>query len=192
MNSRIHEAENRTSLPKFVDADGKDVPYWDHKAKQIFLYNPQPPYDQDWSGWGPRLSVDYAVTSHTVLHAGGAITTIVPNLWQDNFVTGALPLATSLFANALPNVPLPFQNTVVPVNLPPPYTTAGKLLFPGGDATHVAPNTVVDLQRYQDDLKALTPGNQVQLLTMTGLRQEFPQRLHRELHRWRRPRFSRR
>ena len=76
MNSRIHEAENRTSLPKFVDANGKDVPYWDHKAKQIFLYNPQPPYDQDWSGWGPRLSVDYAVTSHTVLHAGGAITII--------------------------------------------------------------------------------------------------------------------
>ena len=35
------------------------------------------------------LSVDYDVNSHTVLHAGGAITTILPNLWQDNFVTGA-------------------------------------------------------------------------------------------------------
>jgi Carboxypeptidase regulatory-like domain len=173
VNSRIHEAENRTSLPKFVGADGKDVPYWDRNAKQIFLYNPQPPYDQDWSGWGPRLSVDYAVTSHTVLHAGGAITSIVPNLWQDNFVTGALPLATSLYASALPNVPLPFQNTAVPVNLPPPYTTAGQLLFPKGDASHVAPNTVVDLQRYQDDLKALTPGNQVQLLSMTGFAKNF-------------------
>ncbi len=173
MNSRIHEAHNRTSVPKFVDADGKDVPYYDHKAKQIFLFNPQPPYDQDWGGWGPRLSVDYALTSHTVLHAGGAITSIVPNLWQDNFVTGALPLATSLFANALPNVPLPFQNSVVPVNLPPPFTTAGQPLFPGGDATHVAPNTVVDLQRYQNDLKALTPGNQVQLLSMTGFARDF-------------------
>ncbi len=121
VNSRIHEAENRTSLPKFVGADGKDVPYWDHSAKQIFLYNPQPPYDQDWNGWGPRLSVDYALTSHTVLHAGGAITTILPNLWQDNFLTGALPLATSLYVSALPNVPLPFQNVAVPVNLPPPY-----------------------------------------------------------------------
>ena len=173
VNSRIHEAHNRTSVPKFVDADGKDVPYYDHKAKQIFLFNPQPPYDQDWGGWGPRLSVDYALTSHTVLHAGGAITSIVPNLWQDNFVTGALPLATSLFANALPNVPLPFQNSVVPVNLPPPFTTAGQPLFPGGDATHVAPNTVVDLQRYQNDLKALTPGNQVQLLSMTGFAKDF-------------------
>ncbi len=125
MNSRIHEAGNRTSLPKFIDANGKDVPYSDHAAKQIFLYNPQPPYDQDWNGWGPRLSVDYNVKGHTVLHAGGAITTILPNLWQDNFVTGSLPLATSLYANALPNVPLPFRNEFVPINLPQPYTTRG-------------------------------------------------------------------
>ncbi len=115
VSSRIHEAENRTSLPKFIDANGNDVPYSDHKAKQIFLYNPQPPYDQDWNGWGPRLSVDYAVTSHTVLHAGGSITTMLPNLWQDNFITGGIPLATSLYANALPGVPLPFQNRFVPV-----------------------------------------------------------------------------
>jgi hypothetical protein len=173
VNSRIHEAENRTSVPKFVGADGKDVPYWDHSAKQIFLYNPQPPYDQDWNGWGPRLSVDYAATGHTVLHAGGAITTILPNLWQDNFLTGAIPLATSLYASALPNVPLPFQNVSVPVNLPPPYTTGGQLLFPGNDASHVAPNTEVDLQRYQNDLTALTPGNQVQLLSMIGFAKDF-------------------
>jgi hypothetical protein len=173
VNSRIHEAENRTSLPKFIDANGNDVPYSDHKAKQIFLYNPQPPYDQDWNGWGPRVSADYAVTSHTMLHAGGAITTIVPNLWQDNFITGGIPLATSLFASALPNAPLPFQNKFVPINLPQPYTTAGQLLFPNGDASHVAPNTQVDLQRYQDDLRALTPGNQVQLLTMIGFAKNF-------------------
>ena len=173
VNSRIHEAENRTSLPKFIGADGKDVPYWDHSAKQIFLYNPQPPYDQDWKGWGPRLSLDYALTSHTVLHAGGAITTILPNLWQDNFLTGAIPLATSLYVSALPNVPLPFQNVAVPVNLPPPYTIGGELLFPGGDASHVPPNTEVDLQRYQNDLTALTPGNQVQLLSMAGLAKNF-------------------
>src|SRR5262249_15994544 len=98
---------------------------------------------------------------------------IVPNLWQDNFVTGALPLATGLFANALPNAPLPFQNTAVPVTLPAPYTTAGQPLFPGGDADHVAPNTVVDLTPYQEELKALTPGNQVQLLSMNGFAKNF-------------------
>ena len=61
----------------------------------------------------------------------------------------------------------------MPVKLPPPYTTSGKPLFPNGDSTHVAPNTQVDLQRYQDDLKALTPGNQVQLINMTGLAKNF-------------------
>ena len=37
----------------------------------------------------------------------------------------------------------------------------------------MAPNTQVDLQRYQDDLRALTPGNQVQLLTMLGFAKDF-------------------
>jgi hypothetical protein len=173
VNSRIHEAERRTSIPRFVGANGEDVPYWDHAAKQIFVYDPQPPYDQDWKGWGPRLSLDYKASNHTVFHAGGAITTIVPNLWQDNFVTGGLPFATSLYVNALPGVPLPFQNTPVPVNLPPPYTTSGQLLFPTGNTTNVPPNTPIDLQRYQADLTALTPGHQLQLLSMSGFAKNF-------------------
>lgn len=172
-NSRIHEAERRTSNVKFIGADGKDAPYWDHRARQIFLYDPQPPYDKDRNGWGPRLGIDFEAARHTVLHAGTAITTILPNLWQDNFLTGALPFATSLFANALPGVPLPFQNSAVQVNLPAPYTTGGQLLFPIGKALGVAPNTQIDLQRYQADLTALTPGNQVQLLLMTGIAKDF-------------------
>jgi hypothetical protein len=173
VNSRIHEAEKRTSVPRFVGADGKDAPYWDHNAKQIFVYDPQPPYDRDWMGWAPRLSIDYRATGHTVLHAGGAITTAVPNLWQDNFMTGGLPFATSLYVNALPGIPLPFQNTPVPVNLPPPYTTSGQLLFPNGKAIGVPSNTPIDLQRYQADLTALTPGHQLQLLSMSGFAKNF-------------------
>jgi len=173
VNSRIHEADRRTSGPRFVDAAGRDAPYWDHSAQQIFLYDPQPPYDQDWKGWGPRLALDYGLGNHTVLHAGGAITTILPNLWQDNFLTGALPFATTLFVNARPGVPIPFQNSAVPVHLPPPYTTAGQLLFPGGDTTGAAPNTEIDLMRYQNDLTALTPGDQLQLLTMAGMAKNF-------------------
>ncbi len=172
-NSRIHEAERRTSLPRFVDANGKDVPYWDHAARQVFLYDPQPPYNQDWNGWGPRVSLDYALASHTVLHAGGAITTILPNLWQDNFLTGGLPFATTLSVNARPGIPVPFQNAVVPVNLPPPYTTGGQPLFPKGGATGAAPNAAIDLVRYQNDLTALTPGHQLQLLSMIGFAKNF-------------------
>jgi hypothetical protein len=172
-NSRIHEAERRTSLPRFVDGNGKDVPYWDHAARQVFLYDPQPPYNQDWNGLGPRVSLDYALASHTVLHAGGAITTILPNLWQDNFLTGGLPFATTLSVNARPGIPVPFQNAVVRVNLPPPYTTGGQPLFPKGGVTGAAPNTAIDLVRYQNDLTALTPGHQLQLLSMIGFAKNF-------------------
>jgi hypothetical protein len=173
INSRIHEGQRRTAIPRFVGADGKDVPYWDHTAKQVFVFDPQPPYDQDWMGWGPRLSIDYAATNNTVLRAGGAITTLVPNLWQDNFLTGGLPFATGLYVSALPGVPLPFQNTAVPVNLPVPYTTSGQPLFPNGTSSGVPPNTVIDLERYQADLTALTPGNQLQLLSIGAFAKNF-------------------
>ena len=173
VNSRIHEAQQRTSGPRFVGADGQPVSYWDHTASQIFIYDPQPPYNQDWSGWGPRLGLDYSVGDHTVLHAGGAITSIVPNLWQDNFLTGSMPFIFTPYVNALPGVPLPFQNAVVPVALPPVYTSAGQLLFPQGRSTVVPPNTQLDLDRFQNDLAALTSGHEPQLLEVEGIAREF-------------------
>src|SRR3984893_2257782 len=87
VNGRIQEATKRTSDPFFFRPDGKPASYGDRSATQRVLINPQPPYNQDWNGWGPRLGIDYDVRKHTVLHAGGSITAIVPNLWQDNFLT---------------------------------------------------------------------------------------------------------
>ena len=75
VNSRIHEQTLRTSLPEFLDANGKPTSYSNHQANMDFVVNPQPPYDKDWNGWGPRVALDYALSDHTVLHAGGAITT---------------------------------------------------------------------------------------------------------------------
>jgi len=173
VNSRIHEAQKRTSGPRFIGADGRPASYWDHSAEQIFVYDPQPPYNQDWSGWGPRLGLDYSVGKNTVIHAGGAITSLVPNLWQDNFLTGSMPFIFTLYVNALPGVPVPFQNAVVPVALPPVYTSAGQLLFPQGRNTVVPPNTQLDLDRFQNDLAALTPGHEPQLLSVEGIAKEF-------------------
>jgi len=173
VNSRIHEAEQRTSNPEFLGPGGRSVPYWDHNAHQIFLYNPQPPYNQDWSGWGPRLAVDHELGEHTVLHAGGAITTIVPNLWQDNFLTGSVPLAFNIFVSALPGTAVPFTNSVQQANLPPAYTLQGQLLFPGGNTHDVPPNTPIDMQRLQTDLTALTPGDELQLLSLPGIAKNF-------------------
>jgi hypothetical protein len=173
VNSRIHEATKRTSLPTFLGADGKPTSYENHAAQQQLVINPQPPYDQDWNGWGPRLALDYGVGKHTVLHAGASITTLLPNLWQDNFLTASIPYAFTLNIYALPGVSVPFQNTFVPVNLPTAYDVQGHPIFATGRTQDVPANTVIDLNRFQSDLAALTPGDQVQLLTVVGLAKNF-------------------
>ncbi|HEV3513082.1 MAG TPA: carboxypeptidase regulatory-like domain-containing protein [Candidatus Sulfotelmatobacter sp.] len=172
VNSRIHEATKRTSLPVFTGADGQPVPYWDRTATQRVIINPQPPYNQDWNGWGPRLALDYAVSKHTVLHAGGSIATLIPNLWQDNFLTAAIPYVFAPTVSAEPGYPVPFQDAFVAVNLPTAYNLQGQPIFPTGRTQDVPANTVFDYARFQADLDALTPGN-VQLLSITGIAKNF-------------------
>ena len=172
VNSRIHEATKRTSLPVFTGPDGKPVGYWDRTANQQVLINPQPPYDQDWNGWGPRLALDYAVGSHTVLHAGGSITTLIPNLWQDNFLTAAIPYVFAPSIYAQPGEPIPFQNAFVPLNLPTAYNIQGQPIFATGRSQDVPANTVFDYARFQSDLNSLAPGN-VQLLNISGIAKNF-------------------
>jgi hypothetical protein len=173
VNTRIKEAKHRTSIAEPIGPDGKPTGFLTPGARQVFLYNPQPVYPMDWNGWGPRASIDYAVGKHTTLHAGGAVTTILPNLWQDNFVTGGFPLVFSPVVTALPGVPVPFNASVVPLTLPAPYTTQGQLLFASGSSADVPANTPVDVQRFQNDLAAVTPGNEIQLFTAAVIDQNF-------------------
>ena len=173
VNSRIHEATKRTSGPFFFGADGKPAGYGDTSATQILLVNPQPPYDMAWNGWGPRLGIDYGIGQHTVLHAGGAVTTLLPNLWQDNFLTAAIPFVFAPTINALPGVAVPFHDTFVPLALPTAYNVQGQPIFATGRTQDVPANTQIDLHRFQDDMDALTPGDQVQLLTVTGMAKNF-------------------
>jgi hypothetical protein len=173
VNSRIHEPTKRTSLPVFVDASGKPAPYWDHTARQLVVVDPQPPYNQDWSGFAPRLSLDYALSTHTVLHAGGSIVTMLPNLWQDNFLTAGIPFDFSAFVSAAPGITVPFSNSFVALALPTPYATDGQPVFPAGTSTSVRPNTVLDIDRFGADVSALTAGGQVQLPTVSGIARNF-------------------
>jgi|HubBroStandDraft_6_1064221.scaffolds.fasta_scaffold01489_6 hypothetical protein len=165
LNSRIKEAKHRTSVVDGVDATGKLTSFYAPGAKAIFLYNPQPIYPLDLNGWGPRLSLDFAASKHTTLHAGAAITTILPNLWLQNYVTGNFPLVFQPLITALPGVPVPFQNAFVPETLPTVYSTRGQPLFASGSA-NVPANTQIDLLRFQNDLAAITPGHEVQLPTV--------------------------
>lgn len=172
VNSRIHEATKRTSLPVFTGANGQPVPYWDRTAMQQVIINPQPPYDQDWNGWGPRLALDYAPTKRTVLHAAGSIATLIPNLWQDNFLTAAIPYVFAPTISAETGYPVAFQDAFIPVNLPIAYNIQGQPIFASGKTQDVPANTVFDYARFQTDLDALTPGN-VQLLNITGIAKNF-------------------
>ena len=172
-NSRIAEAHKRTSLPLIVGQNGETVPFWTPGAREIFVENPQPPYVKDWSGWAPRLSLSYRMTSRTVVHAGGAITTLLTNLWQDNFLTGNIPFLFTPYVTAGPGVEVPFSNSVTHVQLPPVYTPGGQPLFTTGNTADVPPNTQIDIQRFQNDLAALTPGGQVQLLSTFGIARDF-------------------
>jgi hypothetical protein len=68
---------------------------------------------------------------------------------------------------------VPFNAGVVPLTLPAPYTTAGQLLFASGSSANVAANTPIDLQRFQNDLAAVTPGHEVQLFTAGVIDRHF-------------------
>ena len=173
VDSRIHEQTLRTSLPEFVDANGNPTSYWNHQAKMIFVVNPQPPYAKDWNGWGPRLGVDYGISDHTVLHAGGAITTGLMNLWQENYLTASIPYVFNPFITAQPGTAVPFYNTVVTQPLPPAYDVKGNLIFPNGKSTDAQPNTVMNLQQYQDAVAAETPGHQAQLPALSAIASNF-------------------
>jgi len=173
VNSRIHEAKHRTSLAIPVGPDGKPADFLAPGTKQIYVYNPQPPYALDWNGWGPRLSVDYNVAKHPTLHIGRPVTTILPNLWLENYVTGSFPFIFQPFITAQRGFPLNFRGSAAPITLPPVYTTQGNLIFPAGSSSNLPPNLVMDVQRFQNDLAALTPGNQVQLMTAITIDPKF-------------------
>jgi hypothetical protein len=172
-NSRFSEPKDRTSGPVFLGPEGKPARYWDAGVYQHFLVNPEPPYQNDWRGWGPRLALEMRQSEHTVWHVGAAITTRLPNLFQEDFTTGGAPFMIQPTLTAKPGVSVPFQNAVTRFTLPSPYTPSGQLVFSTGRTTDVPPNTVVDVQRYETDLAATTPGHQIQPLTLFGISQDF-------------------
>jgi hypothetical protein len=173
VNSLIHEGDKRTADFEIVNGSGQPAPAWEPGDREIYLVNPKSPYQLDLHGWGPRLSAEWHAADHTVLRAGGGITTILPNLWFDNFLTGGFPFLINPTLTALPGAPVPFADSVTSFQLPPVYTTSGQLAYPTGRTSEVAPNTEIDVPRYQTALSALTPGDQPQPLSIFGMARTF-------------------
>jgi hypothetical protein len=166
-SSRIGEAHDLTGSLTIVSPDGRPTPYWDPAAQGVYRVNLHPPYQMDWDGLGPRISLAWQATDRTSLRAGAAITTLLLNLFQDDYVTATFPFIFNPSLSALPGAPVPFQNSVTSFNLPPLYTPSGQLAY--ATTTDVPPNTAIDVQRFQNDLAASSPGHQVTPVATGGM-----------------------
>jgi Carboxypeptidase regulatory-like domain/TonB dependent receptor-like, beta-barrel len=169
----IYEIHDLTSGPLFVGANGQQTVPWAPGVKEEMLFNPQPPYRMDWNCWGPRLSVAYRLSDKTTVHAGGSIVTILTNLWQDNFLTGGMPIVLNPYIAATQGTAIPFANTTIPLNVPPIYTPQGKPVFATPVSTAAPANTVMDVTRFEQDLASATPGGQSNPLTIEGISRDF-------------------
>src|ERR1039457_6080334 len=145
IESRIRETARRTSAP--VLGLGTGV-----APGSELLINPDPAYKLDPNGWGPRLSLDWRAAANTTVHVGGAITTLLVNLWQDNFLTGSTPFVVYPHLTAAPGEAIRFGMTITPEQLPTVYTIGGAPVFASGDSKQVPGNTIMDVLRYEQDL----------------------------------------
>ncbi|MBZ5626423.1 MAG: TonB-dependent receptor [Acidobacteriia bacterium] len=166
IESPIREPDKRTSGVVLAQADGV-IP-----GSQL-LINPDPGYKLDKNGLGPRVAVEWRMTQSTVLRAGGAITTLLTNIWQDNSLTGSTPFVVYPRLTAAPGQSIRFGMTIAPQQLPPVYTTGGLPVFASENSKLVPGNTLMDVDRYERDLAALSPDHQVTPLVVAGIANNF-------------------
>jgi hypothetical protein len=140
---------------------------------QQYVINPQPGYKTDWNAWQPRVQVSWQATPKLLARAGGSVMTIPPNIWQDNFLTGSTPFAVYPRLLSAPNAPLHYGFAITPSEIPSVYTPDGANISPTKSPKQVPANTVMDINRYEQELAALTPGGPVSDLTLSGIDPSF-------------------
>jgi hypothetical protein len=123
---------------------------------QEFLVNPNPVSRTWMNNWGPRFASDYAITDKLRGHAGAGLTTIPQNIWQENFLTGALPFVFYPRITAAPDLQVPYGFQITPAQIPRVYSTDGADIFASGKTNDVPANTVLDINRLEQDLAALS------------------------------------
>ncbi len=141
--------------------------------QQEFLVNPQPGYQTNYTGWEPRVQLNWRATEKLHVHAGGALMVIPPNIWQDNFLTGATPFVVYPHLSAAPGAQFHYGFQISPSELPRAYSTSGEDIFASGDTKKVPANTVLDVDRYEHDLAAVTPSHQITPLNLAGIDRNF-------------------
>ncbi|HUI58135.1 MAG TPA: hypothetical protein VLY04_24340 [Bryobacteraceae bacterium] len=140
---------------------------------QLYIINPEPPYRWRGNNWGPRIRLTWQPSAGLLIHAGGALTTIPPNIWQDNLLTGAAPYVDYPRITAAPGAPLPIGTTILPGDLPPAYTPSGVNILASGDSKSVPDNTVWDINRFEKALAALSPSHLISPLNTASISRDF-------------------
>jgi len=161
----ITERAKRTS--SLFTLSGPNGPY------QEYVINPQPGYPVDLNGWGPRAKLTWRAEKDVQVTFGGAITTIPPNIWQDNFLTGGTPFVVYPRLTAAPGSPIAFGTPITPEELPPVFTPSGQNIFASGDTKAVPANTVMDANRFERGIAALSPNHQVTPLNTSTISPDF-------------------
>ena len=110
---------------------------------------------------------------NTLFRAGGGLTTLLPNLIQDNLLTGSSPFVMYPKLIAAPGNPVPFGIAVTSDQLPAAYTTGGARFSRAGDSKLVPGNTQMDVLRFERELAANLPGHQILPLSMQGMTPGF-------------------
>jgi len=136
---------------------------------QQFVVNPQPGYRTEWKEFAPRIQASWQLTPRFTAHAGGAITTIPPNIWQDNFLTGSTPFVFYPRLVSASVFPINYGFQLTPAQLPTIETPQGQNIFASGHTTSVPANTVMDVDRFEKDMAALTPGGVVSPLNLSSI-----------------------
>ncbi|MFL6451674.1 MAG: carboxypeptidase regulatory-like domain-containing protein [Bryobacteraceae bacterium] len=140
---------------------------------QEYLINPQPSYKLNANGWGPRVRIEWRAAKNLSIRAGGGITTIPPNIWQDNLLTGAAPYVDYPRLTASPGTPLLFGTRITPQDLPGVYTPTGTNIVASNDSKAVPPNTVWDIDRFAREIAGLNPSRQITPLNVNAISQDF-------------------
>ena len=156
----ITERAHRTS--SFLNVNGS----------QEFVINPQPGYKTEWNGWGPRVQASWQVDNKLSVHAGGAVTVIPPNIWQDNFLTGSTPFAVYPRLLSAAKAPINYGFQITSAQVPNAYTPAGVNIL-ASTTKAIAPNTVMDVDRYEKDMAALGTNQPVSALNLSGIDRSF-------------------
>ena len=153
MTTRIRERSMQTSALDFVTVNGKP-------AARLVI-NPDPAYRWDPNGFGPRAALEWRPAKNTTVRAGGGIATILLNLWLNNCLTGGTPFVVYPRLTAAPGQPVRFGSMITPQQLPTVYDVNGTVIFASGDSKKTPGNTIMDVQRFEDGLAALSPDHRI-------------------------------